>query len=69
MTTANKNTQGKTSAEKTAEPKLHTVTFIKAHGRYVAGDIAGFTMEKAEQLLERKIAVEGTELPKATEQE
>ena len=69
MTTANKNTQGKTPTKNTAEPKLYTVTFIKAHGRYVAGDIAGFTMEKAEQLLERKIAVEGTERPTSADQE
>lgn len=69
MTTANKNTQSKPSAEKTADPKKVTVTFLKAHGRYVAGDIAGFTADKAQQLIDRKIAVKGTQLPKATEQE
>jgi hypothetical protein len=43
------------------------VTFTKSHGRYVRGDVAGFSEEQAEKLIARKVAVAGTKLPAAQE--
>tara|TARA_R110000850_G_scaffold16134_1_gene50528 strand:+ start:87 stop:320 length:234 start_codon:yes stop_codon:yes gene_type:complete len=52
------------TAKKTAE-KLHTMVFLKPHGRYSRNDRAGFPEAKAKQLKDRKIAIPAEEFKAA----
>jgi len=42
---------------KQPDEELHTMVFLKPHGRYSRNDRAGFPADKAEQLEKRKIAI------------
>ena len=55
-----------------AAPKTDkvVVTFVKPWSRYSRGDVAGFSADEAERLINGKGAVKGTKLPAAkTDQE
>ncbi|MCP4595754.1 hypothetical protein [Neptuniibacter sp.] len=68
MTDPKKAPEKKPAAQKPAaqktEQKKTAVEFIKPHGRYVRGDIAGFDPETAEWLITKKYAVKPGEAPK-----
>jgi len=51
----------------TARPKNVIVTFLRPFTRYVRGDIAGFQPAEAERLIQKRVAVKGTQLPKEPE--
>lgn len=65
---ATADTAPETNAEPTtadtARPKNVIVTFLRPFSRYVRGDIAGFQPAEAERLIEKRVAVKGTQLPK-----
>ncbi|MCL1485197.1 hypothetical protein MIH18_23765 (plasmid) [Marinobacter sp. M3C] len=55
------------AATDTARPKNVIVTFLRPFTRYVRGDIAGFQPAEAERLIQKRVAVKGTQLPKEPE--
>ena len=61
-----KNKSSKIDAE---QPSKLTICFTKPYGIYSRNDIATFDADKAKAILARKVAVEGTELPKDKESE
>ncbi|MCC5904099.1 MAG: hypothetical protein JJT87_19480 [Halomonas sp.] len=50
---------------KKPDEKLHTMVFLRPHGRYSRNDRAGFPLEKAEELKKRKIAIPAAEFKAA----
>lgn len=49
--------------EATFTTERMTITFVKPHGRYSRGDVAGFEADQAKRLVKMNVAVEGDKLP------
>lgn len=65
--TAQKKTAPDTTGEGTGANSFQTarktIIFLKPHGRYSRGDVAGFEESVANRLIGLKVAIEGDKLP------